>query len=227
MLELVTTRRLAHETVVGVISLPEMDGCPGLEETFLTPHEIGLVRAFKDPKRKREWLGARVCLKTLLLKEGLVADPLRCEVGKDERGRPRLLFFSDPGPKLPPDCSLSHKDDYALAALSTEAGIKLGADLERISPRLARLCSRFINNRDRLLPLGGQETRAAALWAMKEAASKAAGEGLKIGLSKLVCMEKETRMCLIRRPQGPAFEAAYVLLKGYVAAVAWAVKSPD
>ena len=222
MPELVTTIRLDHESVVGIISLAGIEEIPDLEQTFLTPHELILARALRNTKRRREWLGARVALKILLLREGLIPEPRGCEVRKDDHGRPYLHFFLDLEPVKSVDCSLSHKDEYALAAFTASPGIRLGADLEKISPRLVLLRSRFINKGDCLLVPAAEEACSAALWTLKEAASKVAGSGLRTGLHNFVCREKDEKICLITPPQGSSLKATYFLLDDYVAAVAWA-----
>ena len=223
MPELVTTIRLDHESVVGIILLAGMDEFPDLEQTVLTPHELILGRALRNSKRRREWLGARVALKILLLREGLIPEPRGCEVRKDDHGRPYLHFFLDLEPVKSVDCSLSHKDEYALAAFTASPGIRLGADLEKISPRLTRLRSRFINKGDCLLAPAAEEACSAALWALKEAASKVSGVGLKTGLSSFVCQEKADKICRIILPRGSPLEATYFFLEDHVAAIAWMV----
>ena len=151
---------------------------------------------------------------------------LGCEVRKGEHGRPYLHFFLKLESGRSVSCSLSHKDEYALAAFTASAGIRLGVDLEKISPRLARLRSRFINKGDCLLVPAAEEASSAALWALKEAASKVAGSGLRSGLHNFVCREKDEKTCMITPPQGLSLKATYFLLDDYVAAVVWAADDP-
>ena len=216
------TLRLQYETVAGIIRLSEFDGFKDLEQTFLTPGERSLGLTLRNPMRRREWVGARAALKILLLREGIIREPHGCEIRKGADGRPSLHFPAGQETGRSVDCSLSHKDWYAMAAFTTATDVRLGADLEKISPRLVRLRSHFINEQDSLLASAGEEVGSAVLWAMKEAASKVSGLGLRTGLSNLVCFEKEDRACRIIAPQGPPLEATYFFLEDHVAAVAWA-----
>jgi phosphopantetheinyl transferase len=219
--EFETTLRLDHQTVVGIIRLASLDGLPDLEPTFLTTDEQTAGQTLRNPKRKREWLGVRAALKILLCREGIIREPHGCEIRKGAEGRPYLHFPGRPKPESHVDCSLSHKDEYALAALTTSAGIRLGADLEKISPRLVRLRSQYVNREDHLLAPPGEEVGCAVIWALKEAASKAVGLGLRTGLHNFVCLEKDDRACRIIPPQGPTLDAAYFFLDDSVGAVAW------
>ncbi len=217
-----TTLRLQHETLAGIIRLGEFDGLKDLEQTFLTPGERSLCLTLRHPMRRREWVGARAALKILLLREGIIRELYACEIRKGLDGRPSLYFPAGQETGRPVDCSLSHKDRYAMAAFTTAKGVRLGADLEEISPRLVRLRSHFINEQDSLLASPREEVGSAILWAMKEAASKVSGQGLRTGLWNLVCLEKRDKTCRIIAPQGPPLEATYFFLEDHVAAVAWA-----
>ena len=57
---------------------------------FLTPSERAEYENLAHPKRRREWLGARVCLKSMLVARDCLGDPAECEVRKDPSGRPHL-----------------------------------------------------------------------------------------------------------------------------------------
>ena len=58
---------------------------------FLAAPEHAECAQLREPPRRLEWLGARICLKTLLLRRRWIDDPRDCEVAKDARGRPRLV----------------------------------------------------------------------------------------------------------------------------------------
>ncbi len=213
--------RLDNGVVLGVLDLNRISGLMDLEEHFLTPFELSLFRALRNPNRRREWLGARIALKMLLLLEAIIGCPDECEVRKDGNGRPYLCLPENQQVLKSVDCSLSHKGDYALAALAKSAGIMIGADLEKISPRLSRLRSQFINEKDSLLPTLGEDAHYAVIFAMKEAASKAMGLGLRAGLTGLTCQEEEKYSCRITPALGDSFQGKYYFLNDHVAAIAW------
>src|SRR5207253_7953928 len=87
----------------------------------------------------------------MVMRQGLVDDPLRGAVVKDPRGRPRLLFMPELTDRVVSDCSLSHKGRFVCAVTSRAAGSRVGVDIEEVSPRLVRLARAFADERDVLL----------------------------------------------------------------------------
>src|SRR5579885_3294379 len=59
-------------------------------DQFLAPEEHAEWSQLKHPERKSEWLPARVCLKSLLLKHAVIVTPRDAVLVKNERGRPSL-----------------------------------------------------------------------------------------------------------------------------------------
>src|SRR5262245_12762025 len=155
---------------------------------FLTPPEQAEYAELRHPLRRREWLGARVCLKLMVSEQELIDDPLQCAVVKDPRGRPRLVATLEPAAELP-DCSLSHKGRFVCAATSLTPGSRVGVDIEEVSPRLLRLARAFTHDRDALLGALSDPERLTILWALKEACSKVVGRGIALGLRDVVCEE--------------------------------------
>src|SRR5262249_56244749 len=148
----------------------------------LTAPEQAEYAELRHPMRRREWLGARVGLKLMALRQGRVASVLDCAVLKDPRGRPRLVFAERPTTGVVADCSLSHKGRFVCAATSSAADRRIGVDIEEISPRLQRLTRQFVHANDRLLPSHPEDERLTILWALKEACSKVVGRGLAMPL---------------------------------------------
>jgi phosphopantetheinyl transferase len=156
---------------------------------FLTEPEQAEYAELRHPLRRREWLGARVCLKLMVLRQGLVGVPLDCAVIKDPRGRPRLVFAPGLATDVVADCSLSHKGRFVCAATSSAPGARIGVDIEEVSPRLRRLARQFAHARDRLLGSRLEDERLAILWALKEACSKVVGRGLAMAFREVACQE--------------------------------------
>jgi len=155
----------------------------------LTEPELAEYAELRHPLRRREWLGARVCLKLMVVRRGGIATPLDSVVIKDPRGRPRLAVASAPAVDVVADCSLSHKARLVCAAVSSAAGSRIGVDVEEIAPRLRRLTRQFVHADDRVLDAHPEDERLAILWALKEACSKVLGRGLAMALRDIVCQE--------------------------------------
>ena len=174
---------------VCVLDLGRLDGLETMANRFLTAPERREYEELRHPERRREWLGARVGLKLMAVRGRAVDDPLSCAVVKDPRGRPRLVGAPDFAASVLADCSLSHKGRFACAATSSTPGLRIGVDMEEVSPRLARLTRAFAHERDRLAPSRPEPERLAILWALKEACSKVVGRGLAMGLAEVACEE--------------------------------------
>ena len=172
--------------------LLDLDGRHDPEPTaaqFLSTPEQAEFAELRHPLRRREWLGARVCLKLMVIRQGLVEDARQCAVVKDPRGRPRLVFVREAATPVVPDCSLSHKGRFACAVTSSAARARVGVDIEEVAPRLLRLARAFAHERDTLLGSRPDQERLAILWALKEAGSKVVGRGIAMGLREVRCEE--------------------------------------
>jgi len=204
---------------VSLLDLPRFRDEPSAAARFLAGKERNDYAGLRHPRRRREWLGARVCLKTILLQRGIVADPTDSEIVKDATGRPRLCRRSGAEETAVHDCSLSHKDRFACACVSRRKGIRVGVDVEKVSPRLLRLRGAFVNARDSWMRTHPPELRLTVTWALKEACSKAVGLGLGIGLGSVVCEETADGRYAVRVAEGLELKAQHVEYEGYVVAV--------
>jgi len=185
----------------------------------LTPPEWGEYTRLGHPARRREWVGARVCLKTMLVRAGLVADPQQCAIMKDAGGRPWVSLASGrPGGPVY-DCSLAHKGPFACAGASRESRIRIGVDVEAVSPRLSRVAGAFAGDRDEALGARAPEERLAMLWALKEACAKAAGGGIGVALGGVVSGETAPGRFELRTGDGRGYRAWCVLRAGYAVAL--------
>lgn len=203
---------------VSVLDLTSLADAGSVPDGYLTDLERRHYEALRHPGRRREWLGARICLKAMLVGRGFVRDPIQCEVLKGDHGRPWISFA--PGFPLSEfhDCSLSHKDRLACACTSSVPHARVGVDVERPAPRLAKLTGAFLNDRDAPMPGLCPIDRLAVLWSLKEACSKALGVGIGIGLKEVICEnEKEGRHSL-QIENGPRFQGRHLFYEGYVVA---------
>jgi len=173
----------------------------------------------EHPARRREWLGARVCLKAMLVRQHFVNDPRQCAIMKDNWGRPWLSLVQErPGRKVH-GCSLSHQGRFACAGASRRADAPIGVDIEEVSPRLLRVAGGFVRDGDALIGSGPPEERLAMLWALKEACAKAAGSGIGFALGTVVSSETAGDGYQVRTDDGREYHGRCVLREGYAVAL--------
>jgi phosphopantetheinyl transferase len=151
---------------------------------FLGEQENAVYQKFKFPKRKRDWLGARIVAKDLirasddrwkqtkvqsieLLNEGSGAPYLDIQGSRGYSGR----------------VSLSHSNGYVLCAYSPE-DIRFGVDLELIEPRSNAFSEDFFTTieLEQIAKMGIAEQRLyiTVIWSGKESALKALSTGLRV-----------------------------------------------
>jgi phosphopantetheinyl transferase len=204
---------------VAVLDLTGLVDAEAAAEHFLTAEEHAECARLQQPPRRLEWLGARICLKTMLLRRRWVDDPRDCEVVKDSRGRPRLARRTATGPDVHYECSLSHKDRLACTGISSAPGVRLGVDIEKVSPRLSRLAAAFAHDRDIVLGERSSEERLAILWTLKEACSKVLGRGLAMSLLDVTCQEIAPGRHRVRTAEGLELRARHLTFEPYVVAL--------
>lgn len=204
------------------VAILDVNGLGDAEATvahFLTAAEHAEYARLRWLPRRLEWLGVRICLKTLLRRRRWVDDPRDCEVVKDPNGRPRLARLTPIGPDVRYVCSLSHKDRLACAAISRAPGGPLGVDIEIVSPRLARVAAAFAHDRDVVLGDRSSAESLAILWTLKEACSKALGRGLAMSLLDVTCEEGAPGRHRISTTEGAVLTGRHLAYEGYVVAV--------
>jgi phosphopantetheinyl transferase len=204
---------------VVVLDVTRLAALEPLAHEILTPEEHTEYARLHHPARRREWLAARLCLKTLLRRRGRIRDPRECAVVKDARGRPRLVF----SPELPVDpaydCSLSHKGRFACAGAARMPDIRVGVDVEEVSPRLVRLARAFTHERDVLIGSRPESERLAIIWALKEACAKVLGGGLDAGFRDAICRETAPGRHRVTTAGGLQLRGCHLVHEGYVIAL--------
>ncbi len=155
---------------------PEIQG-------VLSPSELDRFSAFRFPKRRDEWLLGRWAAKTLAHSLPAYQDfPLdQIEIGNTPEGAPYILVQ---GKTTPADClTISHCEHLALSAMASGAGVRVGADLEKIEPRTETFILDYFTPAEcQLVEASSSETRAVVvtlIWSTKEAMLKALGVGLR------------------------------------------------
>jgi phosphopantetheinyl transferase len=156
----------------------------------LTPEEFSEYECLCSPGRRKEWLCARTALKTLSLESGLIDSHLHSTVVKDNNGRPAIRITGKKLQTLLP-CSISHKHGLAAVCFGRDPISALGIDIEEISLRPWRARSSFYRRGDCLRGVGAPADHYSALWACKEAVSKAMGTGINIDPKELGILGNE------------------------------------
>ena len=160
--------------IVDVNKLP-----PG--ETFLSQREQTFFKTLTLPKRRKEWLGGRLALKTLVAGQTSAGLSEIEILPQDNTGKP-LLVVQGENSLLP--FSITHSNGYAVAAITTKAR-HIGIDLEKVAPRIEAWKKDFFHPSE----LTGQgDEFLTALWTQKEAAVKLLGTGLTIGSFDVRCV---------------------------------------
>lgn len=208
-----------EDVEVSLLDLTQLVDTESTASRFLTLRERGEYAQLRHPSRRREWLGARVCLKTMLLRRRSVSEPTQCEIVKDASGRPGLSFAPGRPVSAAYDCSLSHKGRFAGAAASSIAGTRVGVDVEEVSPRLLRLAAAFADDHHSLIRPRPPEERLALLWAVKEACAKAVGGGIGMALGPVSCEETAEGRHQVRTSASLEFRVRDFLHEGYVIAL--------
>ena len=127
-----------------------------LDFVNLTPQESDAYQLLRSGKRKREYLGARAALKTLLGKN--------VQLSYFESGKPYLKDI---------DCqiSISHSREWLAVIIHNTA--KVGIDIECPSGKIEQLADRFLGAEE-LKVLSGKKIQIA--WSAKEALYKITGK---------------------------------------------------
>jgi len=130
-------------------------------EQLITPDQLVALEKYKNPKRRKEKLAARVLLNKLLGSEALIF--------YDKHGKPNLAFS-------PYNISISHSGEYVAMALSLKNNV--GVDIQYMTDKIYRVVPRFLNNDEyqNIHPSYPEESLHIH-WCAKEALYKIHGEG--------------------------------------------------
>lgn len=157
---------------------------PDALEGWLGAEERAALAKLATPKRRRDWLAARVAAKRVVARRlealGRPAEPPAIRIAAHETREPFVARADGrPDPEFP--ISLAHAGDFGACALG-EAGKRVGMDLERIEPRDPSW-RRLMAHESELTPeLCASAEGLTRLWTAKEAVSKLLGVGLSVEL---------------------------------------------
>ncbi|MCQ8769165.1 4'-phosphopantetheinyl transferase family protein [Streptomyces telluris] len=136
-----------------------------------------VARLHRSTDRTRSVLARRLALQAAGRLLGIPWTGLR--LGRHHQGRPYVTTH----PRL--SLSMAHSGRYAVAAAAL--GACVGVDVEEISRVSALPDSAFLTPAEitSLPPAGAAAEHRAALWALKEAATKLTGEGMRAGMKRV------------------------------------------
>ncbi|KAK1548246.1 hypothetical protein Q3G72_010920 [Acer saccharum] len=156
----------------------------GLEH-FLSASELARLASFTLPKRRLEWLGARIAAKrlireTLFGRSGATVPYNAIIIERDELGAPVVRIVGDDQPA--PRISLSHSAQLAVAFLSPSPDVRCGVDCEGVETRDPSFMQTYFSPREQEQAKRAEDTAYALteMWAVKEAVLKALGLGARV-----------------------------------------------
>ncbi|MDY7034972.1 MAG: 4'-phosphopantetheinyl transferase superfamily protein [Thermodesulfobacteriota bacterium] len=194
-------------------------------EDFLTGYEKTEYAVMKTAGRKREWLGARIALKKMLMDQNLIDSPMDCQTEKDRYGRPHLSIYKK-GISIILNCSISHKNGLAAICIGCLPETRVGIDIEAISERPWRVRRAFINGSDSLAGIEELKENYTILWACKEAASKVMGRGMLMDFRKLTVKGDPQGRFTVLENGRETIEGDYFFSEDFIIAVCYRSERP-
>ncbi|MBI4346706.1 MAG: 4'-phosphopantetheinyl transferase superfamily protein [Elusimicrobia bacterium] len=157
---------------------------PASLDEWLSAGERRTLEGLRTPKRKRDWLSARVAAKRVVGRRlralGHPTPSADIEIASHESREPFVADEEgDPDESLP--VSLSHAGDYGACALGAP-GTRVGMDLERIEPRDPAWRELMADDSELEPDSLGSPEALTRLWTAKEAVLKLLGVGLSVDL---------------------------------------------
>ncbi|MFN3201150.1 MAG: SDR family NAD(P)-dependent oxidoreductase [Bradymonadia bacterium] len=171
-----------------------MGGLGKIIDDTLTPEERAEWARLRHPDRRMDWLAGRMAAKSLVCDYvrdfmGQGIDPERVQITRTEAGQPVVRFHPpEKAPGRPPALTISHSSGTALAVLALSPNLRPGVDIERVQPRSEAFIADYFTEAEAALEIPGaisRDERITALWALKEAVTKALGTGLAVSTSDI------------------------------------------
>jgi 4'-phosphopantetheinyl transferase len=158
----------------------------------LSPAERTTYDRFRFDARRKSWLAGRFTAKLLLshVLNGGRSVPVpnklaQIEIRNNDLGAPNAVHH---GQIIPGSLSISHSGDWCAVAFAPSR-LKVGIDIEKITPRSAGFMQDYFTNNEIALVSPTNESRFAEdrqaetvtlIWSAKEALLKAMGIGLRL-----------------------------------------------
>ena len=162
---------------------------------WLSESEMQFLETLRFPKRRQDWLLGRWTAKYLLQK---VHPDCKTEKGQDisilkaKNGAPYAMLEQK---DLDGILSLTHREQFAVAAWCPHASIKIGVDLEEIEPKQNNFINDFFTTDEAAwvfgLPVEQRAWSASLIWSAKEAMLKALQTGLSMDTRQIAISSLE------------------------------------
>ncbi len=153
--------------------------------------EKAAFQKIKNNKRKMEYLAGLIAAKELysqIEKNPEIFDKI--EIRKTAKGQPYIYILKDKK-KSGLFLSISHSENYAIAVIGS---IPLGVDIEKIEERNESFYKEAFTERERST-ISNEKGLGTVYWTIKEAVSKALGEGLNISLHDIEITDNQKNNC--------------------------------
>ena len=131
-MSLLLNRKIRGDVQIGVWKIEESPD-QLLEMLHLTPMEEKIYNTIKNEERKKQWLSYRVTIKKLL-NLGKILD-----INYDKQGKPKILNHYL-------RISVTHSGCFSAAILHKDK--PTGIDIEKISPRIKRIKTKFLSQQE-------------------------------------------------------------------------------
>ena len=216
----------------GMVAVPAIrQACEGLARRFLTERELAAYHAFSVPKRRAEWLAARIVAKGLVCGRLPVLSPLDFTIERQtappREGRPAIALAPGAGPA--PDLSLSHSHRWAAGAVASTG--RVGIDLERVdavgpAAEEMALDEQELGAIAASCPAASAAECRALAWVVKESMLKAVGVGFQAGFHALT-LERYAHgqlTCVTTLPElgrAAPVQLRYALFDGHAFCLTW------
>ncbi len=150
---------------------------PNIVESWLVAYEKTRYSRITNQKRKIEYIAGVLAAKELLSTVSEFEDYKEIEIKKQAKGQP--FFYSRKDKKKSDwNLSISHSRKYAIAAISKDP---IGIDIEMIEERKPSFYEEAFTENERKI-ISVDKVLGTQHWTVKEAVSKALGEGLNMKL---------------------------------------------
>jgi 4'-phosphopantetheinyl transferase len=155
-----------------------------VEDDWLSPWEVSVLRGMRFPKRRADWrLGrwtAKLAVASYLNGTLNPRTLATIEIRPDELGAPTVMFENKPADV---SISLSHRSGTAACAVAP-TGVALGCDLEVIEPRSEAFVTDYFTEDEQAMvrrtPEVDRSGRITMIWSAKESVLKVLRVGLRV-----------------------------------------------
>jgi len=168
---------------------------------ILSTYEKERYRNISNNKRREEYLSGIIAAKELLanIKQN-EKEKTNVEIRKTAKGQPYIYNLKDKK-KSPYNISISHSGDFSIAIIDKNP---LGIDIEKIEEREKVFFKEAFTAKERQV-ISYDAKLGTTYWTLKEAITKALGEGLHVKLHDIELSyesENNYKVQFLRKPSG-------------------------